>query len=158
MVRGNLGVAMQGLVVVPLFVGYDEDADRGRIFSYDVAGGPYKEQRFYSIGSGSLFARGALKKLYVDGMPARDAVLACVQALYDAAGRLGDRQARPDQAHLPGHRHDHGGRLQEAARIRVRGDHRSGRAEPDGPARRPLSSSPPPPRSTLTGRETSGAR
>jgi proteasome beta subunit len=85
MVRGNLGAAMQGLVVVPLFVGYDEDAGRGRIFSYDVAGGPYEEQRFYSIGSGSLFARGALKKLYVDGMPVGDAVLACVQALYDAA-------------------------------------------------------------------------
>ena len=85
MVRGNLGAAMQGLVVVPLFVGYDEDAGRGRIFSYDVAGGPYEETRFYSIGSGSLFARGALKKLYVDDMPARDAVMACVQALYDAA-------------------------------------------------------------------------
>ena len=85
MVRGNLGAAMQGLVVVPLFVGYDEDAGQGRIFSYDVAGGPYEEQRFYSIGSGSLFARGALKKLYVDGMSADDAALACVQALYDAA-------------------------------------------------------------------------
>ena len=85
MVRGNLGAAMQGLIVVPLFVGYDEGAGRGRIFSYDVAGGPYEEQRFYSIGSGSLFARGALKKLYVDGMPAADAALACVQALYDAA-------------------------------------------------------------------------
>jgi len=85
MVRGNLGAAMQGLVVVPLFVGYDEDQDRGRIFSYDVAGGPYEEQRFYSIGSGSLFARGALKKLYVDDMSAGDAALACVQALYDAA-------------------------------------------------------------------------
>jgi proteasome beta subunit len=85
MVRGNLGAAMQGLIVVPLFVGYDEAAGRGRIFSYDVAGGPYEEQRFHSIGSGSLFARGALKKLYVDGLPAADAVLACVQALYDAA-------------------------------------------------------------------------
>jgi proteasome beta subunit len=85
MVRGNLGAAMQGLVVVPLFVGYDEDGGRGRIFSYDVAGGPYEEQRFHSIGSGSLFARGALKKLYTDGMSAGDAVLACVQALYDAA-------------------------------------------------------------------------
>ena len=85
MVRGNLGAAMQGLVVVPLFVGYDEDSSQGRIFSYDVAGGPYEEQRFYSIGSGSLFARGALKKLYADDMPAADAVLACVQALYDAA-------------------------------------------------------------------------
>src|SRR5262249_51553974 len=85
MIRGNLGAAMQGLIVVPLFVGYDEDAEQGRIFSYDVAGGPYEEQRFYSIGSGSVFARGSLKKLYVDDMPVREAVLACVQALYDAA-------------------------------------------------------------------------
>jgi len=85
MVRGNLAAAMQGLVVVPLFVGYDEDSDQGRIYSYDVAGGPYEEKRFYSIGSGSLFARGALKKLYRDDMSVRDAVLASVQALYDAA-------------------------------------------------------------------------
>jgi proteasome beta subunit len=85
MIRGNLAAAMQGFVVVPLFVGYDEDSDSGRIFSYDVLGGPYEEHRFHSIGSGSVFARGALKKLYVDDMPVRDAVLACVQALYDAA-------------------------------------------------------------------------
>ena len=85
MVRGNLGAAMQGLVVVPLFVGYDEDSGHGRIFSYDVAGGPYEEHRFYSIGSGSLFARGAMKKFYVDNMSVPDAMLACVQALYDAA-------------------------------------------------------------------------
>jgi proteasome beta subunit len=85
MIRGNLAAAMQGLVVVPLFVGYDEANRQGRIFSYDVAGGPHEEQRFHSIGSGSVFARGALKKLYVDDMPVRDAVLACVQALYDAA-------------------------------------------------------------------------
>jgi proteasome beta subunit len=85
MVRGNLAAAMQGLVVVPLFVGYDEDTGQGRIFSYDVAGGPYEEHRFHSIGSGSLFARGALKKFYVDNMPVGDAVLASVQALYDAA-------------------------------------------------------------------------
>jgi proteasome beta subunit len=85
MIRGNLAAAMQGLIVVPLFVGYDEESGRGRIFSYDVAGGPYEEQRFYSIGSGSVFARGALKKFFVDDMPASDAALACVQALYDAA-------------------------------------------------------------------------
>jgi len=85
MIRGNLGAAMQGLIVVPLFVGYDDDGSQGRIFSYDVAGGPYEEQRFFSIGSGSVFARGALKKLYIDDMPLREAVLACVQALYDAA-------------------------------------------------------------------------
>ncbi len=85
MVRANLGGAMQGLVVVPLFAGYDTDEGVGRIFSYDVAGGRYEEQRFHSIGSGSVFARGALKKLYSDGMDSSGAILACMQALYDAA-------------------------------------------------------------------------
>ena len=85
LVRSNIGGAMQGLVVVPLFAGYDEDTGAGRIFSYDVAGGRYEEHRFHAIGSGSVFARGSLKKLYADGMPAADAVLACMQALYDAA-------------------------------------------------------------------------
>jgi proteasome beta subunit len=85
MVRGNLGAAMQGLVMIPLFAGYDEDAGAGRIFSYDVAGGPSEETRFHSIGSGSVFAKSALKKLYSDGMSVTDTVLACVQALYDAA-------------------------------------------------------------------------
>jgi proteasome beta subunit len=84
-VRGNLGAAMQGLVVVPLFAGYDEEAGQGRIFSYDAAGGRYVEHRFHSIGSGSPFARGSLKKLYTDGMPADDAITMCMQALYDAA-------------------------------------------------------------------------
>jgi proteasome beta subunit len=84
-VRANLGGAMQGLVVVPLFAGYDTDEGVGRIFSYDVAGGRYEEQRYYSVGSGSVFARGALKKLYTDGMDSSIAILACMQALYDAA-------------------------------------------------------------------------
>jgi len=85
MIRGNLGLAMQGLVMVPLLAGYDLDTGAGRIFSYDPAGGPSEEHRFYSIGSGSVFARGALKKLYADGMPASAAVLCCLQVLYDAA-------------------------------------------------------------------------
>ena len=84
-VRGNLGLAMQGFVVVPLFAGYDPDGQAGRIFSYDPTGGRYEEHRFYSIGSGSVFARGSLKKLYVDGMSVDDTILACMQALYDAA-------------------------------------------------------------------------
>ena len=85
MVRGNIGGALQGLVVIPLFAGYDEETGIGRIFSYDVVGGPYEEHRYHSIGSGSVFAMSSLKKLYRDDLPARDAVLACVQALYDAA-------------------------------------------------------------------------
>jgi proteasome beta subunit len=85
LVRANLGGAMQGLVAVPLLAGYDEESERGRIFSFDVAGGKYEEHRFASIGSGSIFARGALKKLYRDGMSVDDTVLALMQSLYDAA-------------------------------------------------------------------------
>jgi proteasome beta subunit len=84
-VRANLPGAMQGLVVVPLFAGYDLDESMGRIFSYDVAGGRYEEHRYHSIGSGSVFARGALKKLYADGLSRDEAILALMQALYDAA-------------------------------------------------------------------------
>jgi proteasome beta subunit len=84
-VRGNLGGAMQGLVVVPLFAGFDPETGQGRIFSYDVAGGRYEERRYHAIGSGSVFASGSLKKLYTDDMAAADAITACMQALYDAA-------------------------------------------------------------------------
>jgi proteasome beta subunit len=89
MIRGNLGAAMQGLAVLPLFAGYDLDATdparAGRIFSYDVTGGPYEERGFAGIGSGSLFARGALKKLWRPAMSSDDAVRVAVEALYDAA-------------------------------------------------------------------------
>jgi proteasome beta subunit len=85
LIRSNLGMAMQGLAVVPLFAGFDLVAEQGRIFSYDVTGGRYEEQAFHSVGSGSMFARGALKKLYRDDLSADDAVTAVVQALYDAA-------------------------------------------------------------------------
>ncbi len=85
LIRGNLGLAMQGLAVVPMFAGFDRVAGRGRIFSYDVTGGKYEEHDFHSVGSGSVFARGALKKLYGAGMTEGDCVTAAVQALYDAA-------------------------------------------------------------------------
>nr|WP_218849318.1 proteasome subunit beta [Nocardioides perillae] len=85
LIRGNLGMAMQGLAVVPLFAGFDVAASQGRIFSYDVTGGRYEETAFHSVGSGSLFARGALKKLYREDLSEAEAVTAVVQALYDAA-------------------------------------------------------------------------
>lgn len=85
LLRGNLGMAMQGLAVVPLFAGYDLDRGRGRIFSYDVTGGRYEERDHHAVGSGSVFARGSLKKLYRSGMSTDDAVMAVVEALYDAA-------------------------------------------------------------------------
>jgi proteasome beta subunit len=85
LIRGNLGMAMQGLAVVPLFAGFDLSVGQGRIFSYDVTGGRYEETAFHSVGSGSLFARGALKKLYRDDLSREECVTALVQALYDAA-------------------------------------------------------------------------
>ncbi len=85
MIRGNLGMAMQGLAVVPLFAGFDHESQRGRIFSYDVTGGRYEEHEYHAVGSGGYFARGSLKKLYGQGMTEADAVTAAVQGLYDAA-------------------------------------------------------------------------
>jgi len=84
-IRSNLGMAMQGLAVVPLFAGYDQASDIGRIFSYDVTGGRYEEHDYYSVGSGSPFARGSLKKLFRAEQDADAAVRVCLQALYDAA-------------------------------------------------------------------------
>jgi proteasome beta subunit len=85
LIRGNLGMAMQGLAVVPLFAGYDLVSRHGRIFSYDVTGGRYEETAFHSVGSGSVFARGSLKKLYREDFDQTQCVTAVVQALYDAA-------------------------------------------------------------------------
>ncbi|GAA2525568.1 proteasome subunit beta [Pilimelia columellifera] len=90
MVRNNLGAAMQGLAVVPLFGGYDLDSvdpsRKGRIFSFDVAGGLYEESGGYdAIGSGSLFAKSALKKRYRPGLSASEAIRLAMEALYDAA-------------------------------------------------------------------------
>ncbi len=85
LIRGNLGMAMQGLAVVPLFAGFDLTVGQGRIFSYDVTGGRYEETAFHSVGSGSLFARGSLKKLYRADLSEDECVTAIIQALYDAA-------------------------------------------------------------------------
>ncbi len=85
LIRGNLGMAMQGLAVVPLFAAYDLHLGVGRIFAFDVTGNKNEERAFHSVGSGSLFARGSLKKLYRDDLTERETVTAAVQALYDAA-------------------------------------------------------------------------
>jgi proteasome beta subunit len=85
LIRGNLGMAMQGLAVVPLFAGYDLDAQYGRIFSYDVTGGRYEEHSYHSVGSGSLHARGSLKKRFREDMTAEETVKVVIEGLYDAA-------------------------------------------------------------------------
>jgi proteasome beta subunit len=85
LLRNNLGLAMQGLAVIPLFAGHDRNTGGGRIFSYDVTGGRYEEHSFHAVGSGSLFARGSMKKLYRDDLDVNSVVRVCIEALYDAA-------------------------------------------------------------------------
>lgn len=85
MIRSNLAMAMQGLAVVPVFAGYDVDRERGRIFSYDVTGGRSEEQGYASTGSGSIFARGSMKKLWREDLTEEQTLTLVVQALYDAA-------------------------------------------------------------------------
>ncbi|MFJ1822634.1 proteasome subunit beta [Streptomyces sp. NPDC088139] len=85
MIRSNLAMAMQGLAVVPLFAGFDVDREKGRIFSYDVTGGRSEEHGYAATGSGSVFARSSMKKLYRQDLTEQDALTLVVQALYDAA-------------------------------------------------------------------------
>ncbi len=85
MVRSNLPAAMQGLVVVPLFCGYDVRRGIGRIFRYDVTGGRWEDADYHTLGSGGRDARGSLKKRYRPDMERAAAVDAVIEALYDAA-------------------------------------------------------------------------
>jgi proteasome beta subunit len=90
MVRGNLGAALQGFVALPLLAGFDlDDPDpqaAGRIVSFDAAGGHnLEEEGFQSVGSGSVFAKSSMKKLYHQVTDADSALRVAVEALYDAA-------------------------------------------------------------------------
>jgi len=90
MVRGNLGAALQGFVALPLLVAFDVDAadpaGAGRIVSFDAAGGwNLEEEGYQAVGSGSLFAKSSIKKLYPQVTDADTALKAAIEALYDAA-------------------------------------------------------------------------
>jgi proteasome beta subunit len=85
MVRMNLPAALQGLVVVPIFAGFDEKAGVGRLFKYDVTGGRYEETDYDAQGSGSKDARDSLKKLWRRDLPRDEAVRVALEALWDAA-------------------------------------------------------------------------
>ncbi|HZA39501.1 MAG TPA: proteasome subunit beta, partial [Actinomycetota bacterium] len=85
MIRANLPAAMQGLVVVPIFAGFDTARNVGRIFKYDVTGGRYEEDDYHATGSGGKDARSSLKKRYSDGLQSDDAIKIAIEALFDAA-------------------------------------------------------------------------
>jgi proteasome beta subunit len=85
MIRMNLPAAMQGLVVVPIFAGFDEKVGTGRLFKYDITGGRYEETNYDAQGSGSKDARDSLKKLWKRDMARDDALRVTLEALIDAA-------------------------------------------------------------------------
>jgi proteasome beta subunit len=85
MVRANLAAAMQGLVVVPLFAGYDLRRGHGRLWKFDVTGGRYEEAEFEATGSGGLYAGESLKKSHDVNASQEDGLRMAVEALIDAA-------------------------------------------------------------------------
>ena len=85
MIRGNFPLAMQGLVVVPLFGGYDLRRGEGRIFYYDATGGRWEEDDYQTNGSGGQPAKNSLKKRWKPGLHRATAVRVSVEALMDAA-------------------------------------------------------------------------
>jgi proteasome beta subunit len=118
MLRANLPMAMQGLAVVPVFAGYDLDKNQGRIYSYDVTGGRYEEHPYHSVGSGSVFARGSLKKRWRPDLTSAEAVRVAESSSAASFSRrrgterrrgrrLGDRRVRRAAPDLPGGRDGH---------------------------------------------------
>jgi proteasome beta subunit len=85
MIRGNFPLAMQGLIVVPLFGGYDLRREQGRIFYYDATGGRWEEEDFHTTGSGGRPAKSTLKKRWRPGMDRAQAIRVAVEALLDAS-------------------------------------------------------------------------
>ena len=85
MVKANLPMVFQGLVVLPIYVGYDRKRDEGRIFKYDITGGRYEESDYYAIGSGGKDARNAMRDRFRKDLPEEDALNIALRALYTAA-------------------------------------------------------------------------
>lgn len=85
MVKANLPMVFQGLVVMPLYVGFDLKRAEGRIFKYDLAGGRYEESDYHAIGSGGKDARNTMREHFRKGMAEQDALKLALLALYNAA-------------------------------------------------------------------------
>ena len=86
MIRSNLPMAMQsGLVVIPIFAGFDLRRNQGRIFNYDVTGGRYEEMEYYGTGSGGTYARSLIKQQWTSQLDRASAVSLAVSALFEAA-------------------------------------------------------------------------
>ena len=84
-VRSNLPAAMQGLVVVPIFAGFDLLSKSGRLWDYDVTGGRYEEKDFVATGSGMLHASTVMRVSWRRDLVVDDAIKLCARALWEAS-------------------------------------------------------------------------
>jgi proteasome beta subunit len=85
MVRRQLPMAFQGLVVIPLFAGFDVDSQQGRLYSFDVVGGRYEEIDYTATGSGGRDARLYLRNVFEQELTEQAALEMAVSALVAAA-------------------------------------------------------------------------
>jgi proteasome beta subunit len=85
MIRGNLQAAMMGMGVVPIFAGYDQRRQLGRLWAYDITGGRYEEREYVATGSGSLHAGTVVKLGYRDRLDRGEAIELACRALWEAA-------------------------------------------------------------------------
>ncbi len=85
MIKANLAMALQGLIVIPIFASFDLRRQEGRIFKYDITGGRYEETDYYATGSGGKDARSTMKKLFKPELTEEEAIQLALEALYDAA-------------------------------------------------------------------------
>lgn len=97
LLRGNLGLALEGLAALPLYAAYDANRRSGRVFSYDITGGRYEEHDYFAVGSGSLFARASLKKMFEPNKNSDFAIKIALESIYDAAEE-DSATAGPDMA------------------------------------------------------------
>ena len=85
LVRSQLPMAFQGLVVVPLFAGYDDKEAKGRVYTFDAVGGRYEETEFGSTGSGARLAKSYLRTAYTEDITGDDAMALAVNAVVAAS-------------------------------------------------------------------------
>ena len=85
MVKANLPMVFQGLVVMPLYVGYDVKRGEGRIFKYDITGGRYEESDYHAIGSGGKDARNTMREHFRKNLSEPEALKLALMSLYNAA-------------------------------------------------------------------------
>lgn len=85
MIKANLPMVFQGLVVLPIYAGYDHKRGEGRIFKYDITGGRYEESDYHAIGSGGKDARNTMREHFRRDLDSVEVLRIALLALYNAA-------------------------------------------------------------------------